>query len=447
MENRQDLRWLGNHEAIVTTLGDNSTVFTATTVDFSKRGIGLVSKTPVSRGTLLRIELLGVMLLGEAVYAEAEDDGFRVGIHIEHMLTDISAQPHWPPATRVPAQFAGERKLLAKGPFVSLSPEMHVIERLLPQIGASDAPVLIQGETGSGKEVLARSVHAFSKRAARNFLKVNCAALPSELVESELFGYERGAFTGAFQKKAGMFESADGGTIFLDEIGDMDVKLQAKLLQVLQDHEFQRLGGKEVIRVDVRIVAATHRNLEAAIEGNSFRQDLYYRLNVLSVSLPPLRDRRADIVLLAEHLLDRHTPDDTPTPVLSLALQQAMIEHTWPGNIRELENVIRRLIVLGDQEIVCRDLLKRTKGNPGTSTDGLTALARSVEEPGSNILDRVQEAKLQAESDAILAALNATRWNRKRAAALLGIDYKALLYKMKKLSLEPEPEQVASDPA
>ena len=179
------------------------------------------------------------------------------------------------------------------------NPRMKDLQVVVGQIGWSEVPVLIQGETGSGKEVLARELHAQSPRANRPFLKLNCAALPSELVESELFGYERGAFTGAFQRKAGKFEIAEGGTILLDEIGDMDVRLQAKLLQVLQDHEFQRIGGKETIKVDVRIMAATHRDLEKAILEGSFREDLYYRLNVINLKVPPLRDRREDIVPLA----------------------------------------------------------------------------------------------------------------------------------------------------
>ena len=201
---------------------------------------------------------------------------------------------------------------------------MKEIQGLLGPIGWSDAPVLIQGETGSGKEVIARELHAQSPRAKKAFLKVNCAALPSELVESELFGYERGAFTGAFQKKAGMFEIADGGTILLDEIGDMDVRLQAKLLQVLQDQEFQRIGGKETIKVDVRVLAATHQDLEKAIVDRRFREDLYYRLNVINIQLPPLRDRKEDIIPMAEFLLRRHTPQSAQAPVITMALRHAM---------------------------------------------------------------------------------------------------------------------------
>jgi two-component system response regulator AtoC len=192
-----------------------------------------------------------------------------------------------------------------KTAFVSRNTQMKEIQALVTQIGWSEAPVLVQGETGTGKEVIARELHASSPRANKPFLKLNCAALPSELVESELFGYERGAFTGALQKKAGMFELANGGTILLDEIGDMDVRLQAKLLQVLQDQEFQRIGGKETVKVDVRVMAATHRDLEQAITDQCFREDLYYRLNVINVLLPPLRERSEDIVPLAQFLMKR----------------------------------------------------------------------------------------------------------------------------------------------
>jgi len=235
------------------------------------------------------------------------------------------------------------------------NPRMKELQVVVGQIGWSEVPVLIQGETGSGKEVLARELHAQSPRAARPFLKLNCAALPSELVESELFGYERGAFTGAFQRKAGKFEIAEGGTILLDEIGDMDVRLQAKLLQVLQDHEFQRIGGKETIRVDVRIMAATHRDLEKAIVEGSFREDLYYRLNVINLKVPPLRERKEDIVPLAEFLIKKHTAGGLPVPAIPLNLKHAMMTYHWPGNVRELENYVRKFIILGDPESLASD--------------------------------------------------------------------------------------------
>lgn len=317
---------------------------------------------------------------------------------------------------------------------------MGVIQRLIKQVGMSDAPVLIQGETGSGKEVLARELHASSRRADKLFLKMNCAALPSELVESELFGYERGAFTGAFQKKAGMFETANGGTIFLDEIGDMDFKLQAKLLQVLQDSEFQRIGGRETIRVDVRVIAATHKDLENAIVERSFREDLYYRLNVLNFHVPALRERREDILPLAAALLKRHAGANAP--VLTPALQQTLIRYHWPGNVRELENIMRRLIVLIDQDLIRREIEVKIAKHAAA-----TAAALSTAPTETPVLEQVTKAKRQAELEAVLGALNSTRWNRKKAAVILQIDYKALLYKMKKLGIEgdgPGPSSEAS---
>jgi two-component system, NtrC family, response regulator AtoC len=333
--------------------------------------------------------------------------------------------------------------------FASRSPRMREMQSRIPQIGWSEAPVLIQGETGSGKEVLARELHANSPRANKPFLKLNCAALPSELVESELFGYERGAFTGAFQKKAGMFELADGGTILLDEIGDMDIRLQAKLLQVLQDQEFQRVGGKEVIKVNVRVLAATHQDLERAIGEKSFREDLYYRLNVLNVHVPALRDRKEDIIGLAEHLLKKHSVPNSPSVSLVPDLQQALTTYHWPGNVRELENTMRRFLVLRDPSIIARELeaKKNRKSNATAATSAAVLLEPETSVPTDSeapILEQVVRAKHQAETEAILAALNSTQWNRKQAAALLRIDYKAFLYKMKKLGVEKKAAAVSN---
>jgi two-component system response regulator AtoC len=319
---------------------------------------------------------------------------------------------------------------------------VKAIDPLLKQVGSSEVPVLIQGETGVGKEVIARQLCAQSPRANKIFLKLNCAALPSELVESELFGYERGAFTGAFQKKPGMFEMADGGTILLDEIGDMDFKLQAKLLQVLQDQEFQRLGGKETIHVDVRVIAATHCDLEKAIAEGRFREDLYYRLNVVTMRVPPLRERQDEILPLAEFLLRKHArPGTAPLPITP-ALHQALVAHYWPGNIRELENVMRKYLVVREADTIISDLRERTfrKAAPALVQSKTLAAGAGVasfdEPPSTPILKQVNKAKEQAETEAIMAALNSTRWNRKQAAQILNIDYKALLYKMKKLSIE-----------
>ena len=333
--------------------------------------------------------------------------------------------------------------------FLGSNPRMKEIRALIGQIGRSEPPVLIQGETGSGKEVIARELHAQSPRANRPFLKLNCAALPSELVESELFGYERGAFTGAYQKKAGMFEMADGGSILLDEIGDMDVRLQAKLLQVLQDHEFQRVGGKETIKVDVRVMAATHRDLEKAIADRSFREDLYYRLNVINIVLPPLRERKEDIIPMAEFLLKKHATQHTAIPPITTDLKQAMMGHHWPGNVRELENFVRKFLILRDPESLARELrakIAKRSINPVVIPDGHPdPVNQTAEQP---ILEQVTRAKQQAETEAILAALSSTRWNRKQAAVLLKIDYKALLYKMKKLGVEdkPIPFEPSADP-
>jgi two-component system response regulator AtoC len=393
------------------------------------------------------------------------------------------------------------------------------IESLVRHVASADIPVLIQGETGVGKEVLARQLHAHSPRSKKPFLKVNCAALPSELIESELFGYERGAFTGAFKSTSGKFEMADGGSILLDEIGDMDFKLQAKLLQVLQDREFIRLGSSETRRVDVRVLAATHMNLEQAITEGRFREDLYYRLNIITMHVPALRDRKEEILPLAHYFMHKYATTMSPIVEITPCLRDALLSHDWPGNIRELENVMRRLLVLRKPDLVRDDLCKRARRrtvieapqrvqvqpepvaisapvpakepvislpNPmpevvtaeavGTGQLYMTAVqaiptpyraaANFREDLGPSmplndgggshrptrveevdrrwsILNRVDEARREAETKAILHTLNSTLWNRKRAAELLSIDYKALLYKMKKLGIVDRAAKIA----
>lgn len=336
-------------------------------------------------------------------------------------------------------------------------------EKFINQVANSDVPVLLQGETGVGKEILAHKLHARSPRARKPFLKLNCAALPSELVESELFGYERGAFTGALKNNPGKFEMANGGTILLDEIGDMDFKLQAKLLQVLQDKEFLRLGAREVCRVDVRVMAATHQDLESAIAEGRFREDLYYRLNIIQIRIPPLRERRDEVLPLAIHFMRKYSTESSP-PEIPRALRQALVSHDWPGNVRELENVMRKFLVLGDSDLIVAELGQRARSQIGTAagqkSNGMDriplksepapvaeaeAQSRNLPAPApdegvfandaASILARVDATRRQAEAQAILGALNTSLWNRKEAAALLKIDYKALLYKMKKLGI------------
>lgn len=323
---------------------------------------------------------------------------------------------------------------------------MKTMEQVLAQIGLSEAPVLLQGETGAGKEVVARMLHAASPRAARPFLKVNCAALPSELVESELFGYEKGAFTGAFKSKLGKFDVANEGTIFLDEIGDMDYRLQAKLLQVLQDQEFQRLGGSETIRVNVRVMAATHSDLEKAMREGRFREDLYYRLNVINLHVPALRDRPDEILPLAEHFLRKHATPGAAELEITGPLSDALLAYHWPGNVRELENVARRYLALRDPEALVHDLrLKAQNGSqpmaPAPQRLQPPLLGAVTDTP---TFDNLTEARRQAEIDTILSVLNRTRWNRKQAANLLRVDYKALLYKMRKLGIDANPHRITA---
>lgn len=332
--------------------------------------------------------------------------------------------------------------------FLGTSVCMRDLERMLAQIASSEAPVLIQGETGVGKEVIARELHSRSPRAHKPFMKLNCAALPSELIESELFGYERGAFTGAFLRKPGVFEVANEGTLLLDEIGDMDFRLQAKLLQVLQDQTFQRLGGKETTHVDVRVISATHRDLRQAIAENSFRQDLYYRLNVVTLQVPPLRERKDDIIGLAEFLLRRRTPLGCAIPQITPALRLALLEHDWPGNVRELENVLRKFLIIGDPDRVAEELRRGSKWEHavGSATaDGTPAgHVGSFDPPllpvvvAPSALEQVARATRDAERVAILAALEDTHWNRKEAAKRLRIRYKALLYRMRRLSIRKD---------
>ncbi len=321
---------------------------------------------------------------------------------------------------------------------VWVSSAMREIRAVIEQIGDTDVTVLIQGESGVGKEVVAREVHEVSSRARGPFVKVNCAALPTELLESELFGYEKGAFTGAHGRKQGRFELAHGGTIFLDEIGEMGAPLQAKLLQVLQDSEFTRLGGNREIRVDVRVVCATNRALVDMVAHGDFREDLFFRLNVVAIEIPPLRDRREEIPLLVETFLTRYGAlYGRPRRGLSQSLIEAMRRHPFPGNVRELENMIKRIVVLETEDGVLRELA-RSRPSRGERRAELEALLIEMEETAGELPLREvgRRFALEVEREAIEYMLKRTGWNRKQAAARLGISYKTLLQKIRDCAVD-----------
>jgi len=361
------------------------------------------------------------------------------------------------------------------------SERMTEVRELIERVSDTDVTMLIRGESGTGKELVARALHERSLRRERPFVKVNCAALPTELLESELFGFEKGAFTGAIQHKPGKFEFANHGTMFLDEIGDMSPPLQAKLLQVLQDGEFARLGGKHDVRVDVRVITATNRDLETAVAEGQFREDLYFRLNVVTISLPPLRERREEIPILTEYFLKKYSVQyNKPIAGPSPPLARLFMEYEWPGNIRQLENLIKRLVVLGSEAPIVAELRQPCVGFTGRMQTGLRSPGVSPMPPpraregadmfpsapprvsapppvmasvyggvpagaaaavggaptSVSLKDIARAAAREAERDLILRMLTRTRWNRKEAAEILGISYKALLYKIKENGLD-----------
>jgi two-component system, NtrC family, response regulator AtoC len=331
--------------------------------------------------------------------------------------------------------YAGEVEELCDDVFfVAASPAMKKIRSQAALVANVEIPVLLLGESGTGKEVLARLIHKLSPRAHRTFLKVNCAAVPADLLESELFGYEAGAFTGANHAKPGKFELCNKGTILLDEIGEMPAGLQAKLLHVLQDQTFSRLGGRTVIKVDVRILAATNINIPEALANKRLREDLYYRLNAFTMSLPPLRERKEEIPILLKHFMSRMSESYARSPLpLSGPLMEACIAHSWPGNLRELSNFIKRYLVLGDETLAASELRPRPDGGSGSHADGRSAAAAA--ENGGGLKSLSRNAKDEAEAEAIARALEETNWNRKQAAALLQISYKALLYKIRQYGI------------
>ena len=350
------------------------------------------------------------------------------------------------------------------GVLLGRNEKMREVSDLIERVADTDVTVLIRGESGTGKELVARAIHASSPRHDKPFVKVNCAALPSELLESELFGFERGAFTGAIQHKPGKFEFANHGTMFLDEISEMHAPLQSKLLQVLQDGEFARLGGRHDVRVDVRIVAATNRDLDGAVAEGQFREDLFFRLNVVCITVPPLRQRRDEIAELTELFLAQYS-EHYNKPRLALANDTLRLfgEYGWPGNVRELENLIKRTVILGSDESIRRELADAIAGRtfrPGP-IPALQGRAETAAHPAPPVVkppvvptasqapaaappvavsgslkDIGRQAAREAERDLIFRTLQQTRWNRREAAEILGISYKALLYKIKEAELD-----------
>lgn len=307
--------------------------------------------------------------------------------------------------------------------FICASPATLKLRQQAQVVASSDIPILLLGESGTGKEVLANWIHCCSNRAAKPFLKVNCAAVPADLLESELFGYEAGAFTGATKSKPGKFEQCNGGTILLDEIGEMPSTLQAKLLHVLQDNEFSRLGARQITKVDVRVLSATNLNIQEAIAVHKLRPDLYYRLDGLSFRLPPLRDRREEIPFLLANFMKRMESEISHAPPpLTTRLLEACLGYSWPGNLRELWHFANRYMVLCDEELSLSELSVNSEPTPALA-NGLKSIIRAV--------------KNDAEAIAIAEALRQTKWKRKQAAALLKISYKALLYKIRQLDLRP----------
>jgi two-component system response regulator AtoC len=355
------------------------------------------------------------------------------------------------------------------------SERMAEVQDLIDRVADTDVTVLIRGESGTGKELVARALCSTSLRRDKPFVKVNCAALPTELLESELFGFERGAFTGAIQHKPGKFEFANHGTMFLDEIGDMSFPLQSKLLQVLQDGEFSRLGGKHDVHVDVRVVAATNRDLEQAVADGQFREDLFFRLNVVCINLPPLRERREEVPILVDYFLKKYSVQyNKPCVDLSTDTMRALLDYDWPGNIRELENLIKRAVVLGSETPIRKEIshgIQRQQSAAISRQSAVSARASASSHPASairtpqpafaaaaagpaapltpteiacaaaeagnySLKDISRTAAREAERELIFKMLQQTRWNRKETAEILGISYKALLYKIKENGLD-----------
>ena len=331
-----------------------------------------------------------------------------------------------------------ERPLVDGAAILEESSSMQAIRAVIESVADTDATILLRGETGSGKDFIARAIHARSARCHGPFVKVNCAALPSGLLESELFGHERGAFTGAHRRRLGQFEYANHGTIYLDEVAEIPTAFQAKLLHILQDLRFARVGGHGLIEIDTRVIAATNRNLEVALARGEFREDLYYRLNVVDLHIPPLRERRDEIPRLAALFLARFNGEYGRQKQLSAETLARLNKHVWPGNIRELENVIRRMVLLTDGEQAFETQFRRGS-NGHTALPGAAAPGPAAPGPAAvvteSLRDTARRAAREAEGKALVEVLESVRWNRAEASRILKVSYKTLLHKIAECGL------------
>jgi two-component system, NtrC family, response regulator AtoC len=328
------------------------------------------------------------------------------------------------------------------------SERMRAVEDIVRRAADTNATILLQGESGTGKEMVARAIHYISDRRDKPFLKVNCASLPGDLLESELFGHEKGAFTGAHRRKPGKFELAHRGTFLLDEIGEMPLGLQAKLLHVLQDGQFFRVGGSEVITSDARLIAATNKNLASVMTTGLFREDLYYRLNVVAISIPPLRERREEIPVLVEYFMSRFCRQYNRDALkISAGTLRLLQDYAWPGNVRELENMIKRAVVLQTEALVQQEIALRSEKPWTPKPEGGPQVAAPVHPVASTpeaemgLKDIARRAAMAAEKAVIKEVLEKVRWNRAEAARLLKISYKAMLYKIRQVGLDDRPER------
>lgn len=329
----------------------------------------------------------------------------------------------------------------SSSPIMGQSPCIQQLHNQVKKLARSQAPVYIAGESGSGKELVAREIHRLGPRASGPFVPVNCGAIPGELMESEFFGHKKGAFTGAYEDKTGLFVAANGGTLFLDEVADLPLQMQVKLLRAIQEKAVRPVGSQKESQVDIRILSATHKNLAKMVEDGEFRQDLFYRINVIQIDVPPLRDRSEDIVPLASHFMQQLAEEwQIEVPALSEAAKKALQQYQFPGNVRELENILERAITLCDSLTIEPAHLQLPQGRDASTPNSARGAADSMGADSIDLHDgeSLEDYLVDIEKNAILKALDETRWNRTAAAKKLGMSFRSLRYRLKKLNLDSE---------